>query len=359
MTTARKIDQSLLETAANWATRRAEGTLTPAEEIEFEDWLNASPLHAEALEQVDVSWFALADAANAPELLAMRAAALDRSRRANRARWAHAAFSTRARVAAMAAVMLIAVIGGGLAWRLTPHTYETGIAERQAVVLADGSRVSLDADTQVRVRLLSNRRELWLERGRAKFDVAHDPLRPFTVTAAGRTVIATGTSFSVELVNREMRVILYDGSVSVLDAPRQGAPQQPLIVADTRQPAGQTLTPGRELVAELGAASVVVTSAVDPMRSRAWEGGQLVFDEEPLAVAIARLNRHSTERIIIGDDLTAEMRVNGVFNAGDTDAFIDAATTLLPLRVTRRRNEIVLSTDPESFSRWRTVNSPP
>src|SRR3546814_12464145 len=41
--------------------------------------------------------------------------------------------------------------------------------------------------------------------------------RPFSVAAAGKIVVATGTEFSVELLGRETRVILYEGHVAVLN----------------------------------------------------------------------------------------------------------------------------------------------
>jgi hypothetical protein len=68
-----------------------------------------------------------------------------------------------------------------------------------------------------RVRMSGKQRELTLVRGRAKFDVAKDPLRPFTVVAGDKIVVATGTSFSVEMVGKDVRVLLYHGRVSVLD----------------------------------------------------------------------------------------------------------------------------------------------
>lgn len=350
------IDPALFETAASWASRRGEGMLSPEEEADFQAWLDASPLHVRALEQVDAGWLALADAANAPDLVAMRGGALERARRMNGRRWARNALSNRGRMLALAAMLLIAVFTGGTAWRMTPQTYETGIGERRVVALSDGSHVSLDGATEVRVRFFNNRRELWLDHGRAKFDVAHDPLQPFTVTAGNRTVVATGTSFSVELVNRQMRVVLYEGSVSVLDDAVQGQPR-PVIV--DRQLASQALTPGRELIAPIGPTPIASTVAVDPVRSRAWEAGQLMFDDEPLPVAIARLNRYSSAQLVVGDDIAANMRVSGVYNAGDVAAFLDGTTRVLPLRAVHRGNEVVLTADPATFSHDRAVNPVP
>src|SRR3546814_16920388 len=90
-------------------------------------------------------------------------------------------------------------------------------------MLDDDSRLSLDANTRVRVKYSRAGRQLWLEEGRARFEVAKDPLRPFSVAAAGKIVVATGTEFSVELLGREPPVILYEGHVAVLNgrsAPR-------------------------------------------------------------------------------------------------------------------------------------------
>jgi transmembrane sensor len=350
------IDPHLIETAASWASRRGEGMLSPLEESEFEAWLDASPLHARALEQVDLGWLALADAANAPDLVAMRGGALERARRLNGRRWARHALSDRGRLVALAAMLLIAVFAGVVGLKVMPQTYETGIGERRVVALGDGSHISLDGATEVRVRFFNNRRELWLDHGRAKFDVAHDPLQPFTVTAANRTVVATGTSFSVELVNQQIRVVLYEGSVSVLAEADQGRPR-PLIV--DRQLASQALTPGRELIAPIGATPIASTAPVDPVRSRAWEGGQLMFDDEALPVAVARLNRYSSEQLVVGDDVAANMRVSGVYNAGDVAAFLDGTTRVLPLRAVQRGNQVVLSADPATFSHDRGVNRVP
>src|SRR3546814_19520630 len=95
--------------------------------------------------------------------------------------------------------------------------YQTEVGERRVALLDDQSRLSLDADSLVEVDMSDRQRELTLVRGRAKFDVAKDPLRPFTVVAGDKMVVATGTSFSVEMVGKVVRVLLYHVRVSVLD----------------------------------------------------------------------------------------------------------------------------------------------
>lgn len=326
---SKNLDLALLEEAARWASRRAEGT-RGADDATLAQWLS-TPDHADALEVVDVALLSLADAAGAPELIAMRSAALERARRSAAARWANADASVGQRGLLIAATVFVAITGAILAWSMMPASYATGIGERQVVTLDDGSRLSLDAATQVQARYSDNRREIWLRQGRAKFDVAHNPLKPFTVTAADKTVVATGTSFSVELVNNQMRVVLYEGSVDVLDE----EPAGPRLAA-------RKLAPGEEMIAKIGGARDATTLTIDPARSRLWEGGQLVFDDEPMIVAVARVNRYAKAPIKLRGERIAELRVSGVFNAGDTDAFLDGVAALLPLRVERNGGEITL-----------------
>ena len=65
-------------------------------------------------------------------------------------------------------------------------------------------------------------------------------MRPFTVAVGDKLVVAVGTSFSVELINGDVRVILYEGQVEVRDRDDRavGAAVAPRVM----------LTPGAALV---------------------------------------------------------------------------------------------------------------
>jgi transmembrane sensor len=212
--------------------------------------------------------------------------------------------------------------------RLTPQIYETGVGERRVVALKDGSRISLDAATVVKVRYSGDKRLLWLDHGRAKFDVAKDALRPFSVTAADKMVVATGTAFSVELINAEVRVVLYEGHVAVLKRETQpGKPDAVTPIEIDRAPAERLLKPGRELIMPDRSPAQLVTQVaalepVDPERSLSWEGGLLVFNDEPLDIVVQRMNRYAAKPLSVGDPATGRLRISGVFRAGDTESLV-------------------------------------
>ncbi|MBU1378524.1 MAG: FecR domain-containing protein [Alphaproteobacteria bacterium] len=314
------------ELAATWAARLADGQVPEDQQAEFQAWLDADPANGQALDEIVGAWRMVEHYAASAQVMALREAALASARRSLRRR--EQAWPPRQIAwALMAATLLLAVAGVGTwAW-LMPRTYETGVGERQVIALSDGSKLSLDAATVVKVSYTRENRRLWLERGRARFDVARNPLRPFSVTAGNDVVVATGTAFSVELVQKQVRVVLYEGHVMVLDRATQGV-RRTVAVAGRRLPADQLLTPGRELILPIAAptqiASIapVVVTAADPVRSLSWEAGQLVFEDERLGLVVERMNRYAQIPLAIGDEAAANLRISGVFRAGDTEALV-------------------------------------
>lgn len=312
--------------AATWAARLADGQVPEEQQAEFQAWLDADPANGAALDEIVGAWRTVEHYAASAQVMALREAALASARRSLRRR-EQAWPPRRIAWALMAATLLLAIVGGGTwAW-LMPRTYETGVGERRVVALSDGSKLSLDAATVVKVSYTRENRRLWLERGRARFEVARNPLRPFSVTAGNDVVVATGTAFSVELVQRQVRVVLYEGHVMVVDRETQ-AVRRTVAVAGRRLPADQLLTPGRELILPVAAPTQVasvgpaVVAAADPVRSLSWEGGQLVFEDERLGLVVERMNRYADTPLAIGDAAAANLRISGVFRAGDTEALV-------------------------------------
>ena len=330
--------QDIEDQAIAWCLRLHEGDPTPAEQQALDAWLAQNPAHRECFVRMRLLWGGIVLDAHAPELLPLRQQALAAVQAAGRRRWT----PPRGRVwpwPAIAAAVLLA-IGVTLLLRDRATLYETRVGEQRAVVLADGSTMVLDADSAVRVRFGDNRRDLTLERGRASFKVAKNPLRPFAVTSGSSVVVAVGTAFSVERLAREVRVALYEGHVAVL-RDRSGDPSAQLArVAGRREPAEQALVPGRELILSDDApdATLRPASIGDQPGS-----GQLSFASEPLAVAVQRVNRYNVGKPITVAPEAADVRVSGVFNTGDTDAFVQGVMAAFPIKAVVSDRDILLS----------------
>lgn len=328
--------------AGAWCIRMAGAPLQAEEQAEFDAWLAADGSHPVAFERALLAWDGLHTMESEPEIIAMRAEALEAMRAANARRWTRRTSPRRWYWAVATAASLLLVLAVAL-WpgRGGPVQYATGLGERRTLVLADGSRLSLDAETRVEVDMAADRRTLRLLAGRAKFDVEEDVARPFTVTAGGRTVVATGTAFSVELLGAQLHVILYEGKVAVI----RGEPPPAARLLEIKRSPGKSaiaLAPGRELVAPVNAPVAPQIVEADVARSLAWEGGQLSFVDEPLGVVAERFNRYSRSKIVVGDARAAAIEINGVFNAGDSRAFLDAAQIAYPLEVRRSEGSTII-----------------
>lgn len=336
-----------LQEASDWFLHLKQAPLSATDRDRLHAWLTADPANRRALEDCVGVWRAVGEDTTSAPMMALRREALESFESANQRRTTPAFRSPRAKRLIAAGVTLTVLIAAFLTWaNVRPDAYSTGLGERRVVVLEDGSKLSLDAATQVQVRYTKQARELRLLTGRAKFDVASNPVRPFTVTAADKTVRAMGTSFSVELLQKQVRVVLYEGRVAVLDSKHDNRPP-PLPTspaASSASPlasAGIGLRPGQELVVSDRALPTHV-SEVDPTASLGWEEGELSFKDEPLALAVERMNRYSNEQLSIGDLQAASVRISGVFKAGDVEAFVTGVTGVFPVVAQPNATGIVL-----------------
>lgn len=225
----------------------------------------------------------------------------------------------------IAAGIVILAVGTLFVWVKQPEEYSTRAGERRVVTLADGSQVALDSRSEVRVRYSAQARELTLTQGQARFDVTHDIERPFSVTADGHKVIATGTSFNVDLFGPSLLVTLIEGRVVVSSMSSLTFETK----VDTPVPR-ITLDAGEQVVFSPKAPPSV--ARVNLGQATAWENGEIVSDNDTLTTVVARINRYAEHVVIIGDAQTAELRISGVFHTGDVEGFVNTIAGYLPVR---------------------------
>lgn len=142
------------------------------------------------------------------------------------------------------------------------------------VVLADGTKVWLNADSKLRFPpdFTKTRREVSLV-GEAYFEVAKNRAQPFIIKTAGQEVQVLGTSFNVTAYPDAVseQTTLVEGKVSV----------------STRQTARQ-LSPGDQAV--VGASGISVEK-VDTAPFVAWKSGFIAFNEETLEHIMRDISR--------------------------------------------------------------------
>ena len=209
-----------------------------------------------------------------------------------------------------------------IAIQTKPIDYETPIGGRSIAELADGSHVELNTDSLIRVRYGLGRRDVELVRGQALFDVAHDASKPFTVKAGPMRVRAVGTRFDVRRDDGSASVALVQGKVRVSGGPLR---------AKWMLAPGQAMTLG-------GLHPDTSPRAADVQSVSAWTNGEVVFQDTPLAQAVAEMNRYARKKIVLGAGAPADAKVNGVFSTGNIREFLGAVTMALDLQM-RQRND--------------------
>ena len=328
-------DASRLTQAATWRVRLAEHDLEGCPELSA--WLAEDGRNAAAWKQIQEDWALFAEHANSPEILELRSEALTHAHEVGKGRWIRSrrfAVTNGLRIAAGIAIL---VVGGLIVWMKQPDVYTTRAGERRIVTLADGSEVALDSRSEVSVRYSAHARELTLTQGQARFDVAHDIERPFAVTADGHKVIATGTSFNVDLFGPSLLVTLIEGRVVVSSAPSWASPTK----VDTPV-ARIPLDAGEQVV--FSPKKPPKVTHVNLGQAIAWENGEVVSENDTLTTVVARINRYARNAVIIGDAQTDELRISGVFHTGDVDGFVSTIVEYLPVRAQKQADGTTLLT---------------
>jgi len=315
------------EQAAVWTWRLDAGALSDADSQAYEAWLRQDPRHRRAMEELSKVWQALDGLAEAKrgEKIATFTDVQRRDVRSTRQRWWYAA-----------AASILLVIGAVLWLRQGSEiqTLSTAVGQQRNVTLADGSIVSLNTNTILETDLGRHLRQIYLRKGEAHFQVAHDRSRPFLVHAGDAVVRAVGTEFEVRLHNdQHVDVVVNEGRVEVRDAaPGGGGVVLPTVRA---------LSAGQALSTASADYAVKPVTPAQLSSELAWREGAIVFDGEPLSEAIAEIERYTDARIIVTDARTAALPVGGRFRTDDLSGFIDGLQTALPVAIRRTPDGLV------------------
>lgn len=302
MTTRARITDMSTEHAIRVWTQRHSGTWSDAAEAELQAWLRAAPQHRAAYDRVARLW----DTAGQ---LTGGLRSVQRPRRR---------FGTRYIVAASCAAVLIAVLitpawhVGREWWNGAPVHWIAARGAPKTLVLKDGTRVLLDADSELVVQLGARVRRVSLTRGEALFTVVHDVSRPFELDIGPGRIADFGTRFDVEKLQGSVRIAVLQGLVGVAT------------------PHGQvSLAAGQGGGYDNNGVLLPVRSVDDSVAL--WREGQRYFDDEPLSDVVDRLMRYHAVTFVFTDPGLKRLRLSGTFRMGDLALFLRTLDAALPV----------------------------
>lgn len=236
----------------------------------------------------------------------------------------------------VAVVLVGAVVGSAILHQPLPQAetiFSTPVGGQKTLSLSDGSRITLNTDTSIRIEGRGADRKVWLDKGEAYFEIRHNSSHPFVVSTAGHRITDLGTKFSVR--NRPdglgLKVVLIEGAAEIQSADAWVTHHRAILKpGDVAVATARTLAVTREPVAAIG-------------EDLTWRQGLLVFRHTTLADAVAEFNRYNDQKISIADAEVGEMRIAGTFQARNTELFTEAVKELFKLRVSKSGDQTIIS----------------
>jgi transmembrane sensor len=299
------------EQAIDWMVRLRADTPSAALQERFNAWLNMDPAHAQAWARLHER---LGGSFNTVRALDRRVPGQTEHARQLLLQ------PQSSRRDALRVIAGLGLLGGGL-WlgARSPlgdslmADLHTGRGQREQFNLADGSRLSLNADSAVDLQFDDQQRLVILRRGELIIQVAADPHRPLRVRTAQGEVRALGTRFLVAQEQQATRVVVLEHSVRA------------------------SLFAGSELDLQEGQAALLYAGRIEPLtsdqRHRAdWLRGRLNVLDDPLEKVVDALRPYSRGFVRVAPEVRG-LRVQGVFPLNDPERTLSALAETLPIRV--------------------------
>jgi len=364
-----KLNVQICEEAAQWLVEFRTGDLDPTGRQRFDEWIRTSPEHLRAFIEMTALWeeagqvdarrrfdvdtlIAQVHAEGNVVPLERRSEGQDeagprppRSRR------------TRARWAAAAAVAGLIGVGSLIGLRLLGQpTYATDVGEQRSLRLSDGSTVTLNSRSRVRVEFTDSQRTVELLEGQALFRIAKSEGRPFIVRADGTAVQAIGTQFDVNRRRDGTIVTVVEGRVAVVAVADNVRPHHDLAIRpDSQADADEATRAGAPTAGAVGKVLLSAgeqieidggTASSQPKRANvssatAWTQGQLVLESALLTQVADEFNRYSTRKLVAIDHGASPLHLSGVF-VTDPDFLIHYLRSRPDIEVRETATEILI-----------------
>jgi len=229
------------------------------------------------------------------------------------------------------------------------QTLKTPIGEQRSFTMNDGTHIQLNTNSIVEIAYTSSFRQLTLVQGEARFDVAKDKSRPFTVTSGEKSFTALGTIFNVQKSdNHEMELMVTEGRVLITKANEALAVIKQTLLT-TNENTQQSELPGLLVIS--GEKAVIAQHVNTPVekisldqvqRDLAWQQGMLIFDGEPLSKALVEVSRYTSSRFKLLDPKMGNLKVSGYFKANDIDGLLASLNSNFNINYSKSADSTIL-----------------
>ena len=299
--------KSVREAAIAWFLRMQQMDIEHPDRSKFEAWLMLDASHQQAYQAVSEVWEGFDSTSDLKSLDAAMAqkAFLEqqRSRKLSQS------------ITGVLSILLIAVFSlfGYHTWQAQPTLEIVAIAEVgqvKAQTLEDGTKLNINANSEVEVTYYRNKRLVKLNRGEVIFEVARDESRPFIVDSGYGRITVLGTRFAVNRLQKRTRVSVDHGRVQFEAVDANGSvSQSPLILKNGE-------------VAELQQNQMPKRTAQCASDAFSFAKGTISFDKAGLDEIAETLSRYRKPAVRLQSSLEDDTQITAVIKVQDIEKFI-------------------------------------
>lgn len=206
----------------------------------------------------------------------------------------------------------------------TPSGYIGHFADQiELLNLDDGSEVTINRNSKLSYAdNFTDKRDIILD-GEAYFDVARDEQHPFSIHTDHADITVLGTSFNIYEGDDYTDVYVTSGKVKVLTKNNE-----------------VTLTVNDMVRCKDGEIS---TLSVPGPNYLSWKTNKLSFQDTPLHIAIADINKHYGKQIVFsGTSKAMNQKINNVFVNQDFDSVLEEIALIIGISYAKEGKRIVI-----------------
>ncbi len=217
--------------------------------------------------------------------------------------------------------------------RVEPIVYQTRYGQMQTIVLPDGSKVVLNANSRLEVYKKwkdSESREVNLT-GEAFFEVAKKPAtqQKFIVHTADLDIVVLGTSFNVSDRNAKTKVVLKEGAVT-------------LQLNTLREAKQEIVMQVGEMVEFSKKENKLIKRKVNTERYDSWKENKLIFEDTPMYEIALLIQENYGLKVNFEDEALAKRKITGTIPSQNLQILLSSLETIFDVKIKRQDEQLTI-----------------
>jgi transmembrane sensor len=247
-------------------------------------------------------------------------------------------FNTKVYLYRVAATLTLLMVIGAVVWyqyiRFEPMVYQTKYGQMQTIVLPDGSKVTLNANSRLEIN------QAWTEEGcrevvltgEAYFEVEKKQAtkQKFVVHTADLEVVVLGTSFNVSDRNAKTKVVLKEGAVTLKLKNEEKPTQKEEVVMQVG-----------ELVEFSKKEKKLVKQNVNTDNFSSWKENKLIFEDTAMKDIALLVQENYGLKVKFQDESLAKRKITGTIPSENLKILLNSLETIFNIKITEQSGELI------------------